>query len=221
MSAKIVTVFNQQGGVGKTITSMLLASTLALRKNKRALVVDMDEQGTAVRWAALAPDETPFPAAVVSLAQMGGKMHREVRNQIGNYDYIFIDCPPALSSPVASSSLLISDLALIPMVLAPADLWAVVGAKALVENARDQNEGLLSRVLPNMASKKRRTNIADVTLKALEPDKSIPLTENWLGNRTVFRECQAFGCAVQSMSRSGDAITEVEALADEVLALLR
>ena len=46
MAARIVTVFNQKGGCGKTMTCMQLSAAFALR-GLRTLLVDMDKQGTS------------------------------------------------------------------------------------------------------------------------------------------------------------------------------
>lgn len=143
MTAKVVTVFNQKGGCGKTTVTIELAGTIAMR-GYQTLVVDMDEQSTATRWASQATDDEPFPAATMNLAAMEGKVHREIRNHLDNYDFIFIDCPPAALSPAPSSAMLISDPAIIPIVPAPADMWASFAAKklALMRDDLDQQSWL-------------------------------------------------------------------------------
>src|SRR5260363_310118 len=84
---------NQKGGCGKTTISMQLAGALG-KDDCRVLVVDADPQGTATRWAANAEDDKPFPAAISGLGAAGGKVHREIKKYVGEYDYILIDCPP-------------------------------------------------------------------------------------------------------------------------------
>lgn len=217
MVAKVITLFNQKGGCGKTTVTIQLAGTLA-RRGFKTLVVDMDEQNTATRWASQAPDETPFPAALMNLAAMGGKVHREIKNHLDDYDFILIDCPPSAVSPAPSSAMLISDLAIIPIVPAPADMWASVAAKKLALAVQATNEQLKIRMLPNMVQK--TTNLARDTLDVLAEDADVPLMKSWIGSRSAFRECQLTGSTVHSLSKSSAAAKEVDALAGEVLMLL-
>ena len=77
MTAKVVTVFNQKGGCGKTMVSMQLAASFALR-GLRALLVDMDKQGTSTIWAGQGGAEKPFPATVISLAPLREKLIGEI-----------------------------------------------------------------------------------------------------------------------------------------------
>jgi chromosome partitioning protein len=217
MVAKVISVFNQKGGCGKTTVSMHIAGTIGLR-GKRVLVIDMDEQGTATRWASQATDEHPFPASLSNLAAMGSKIYREIRAQMNNYDLIVIDCPPAIHSPSPSSAMLVSDLAIIPVVPAPADMWAIIAAKQLADAAQVTNEGLKVRVVPNMVQK--NTTLARDTLGVLAEDAAFPLMQQWLGSRSAYRECQLLGSTVHRVSRARDAIAEVEALTNEVLSLL-
>jgi chromosome partitioning protein len=217
MVAKVVTLFNQKGGCGKTTMTMQIAGTLAMRGFK-TLVVDMDEQSTATRWASQAPDNDPFPAALMNLAAMGGRMHREIKNQLDNYEFILIDCPPAALSPAPSSAMLISDLAIIPIVPAPADMWASVAAKKLALTAQATNEDLKIRMLPNMVQK--NTTLARDTLDVLAEDNEIPMTKALIGSRAAFRECQLTGSTVHRLSRTSAAAQEVDRLTDEVMELV-
>ncbi|MCZ2112902.1 MAG: AAA family ATPase [Anaerolineae bacterium] len=217
MSAKIITVFNQKGGAGKTTVSVHLAGTLGLR-GARALIVDMDEQNTATRWVGQADEEHPFPAAIMNLAALDGGMHREVKKQIDRYDFIVIDCPPAVHSQAPMSALLISDLGIIPVVPSPADLWACVLAKELANKTRGLNDTLHVRVLAN--SVQRRTSLARDAIEILSEDEEIPLMKSMIGARSSFRECQAIGATVHRVPGAKEAIAEVEAMVDEALAII-
>lgn len=215
--AKIFTVFNQKGGCGKTTITIQVGGTLGER-GYRVMIVDMDDQNTATRWAGQAPDSRPFPASIANLSALGGKVHREIRNHVKNYDFIIIDCPPAVSSPAPSSAMLISDLALIPVVPAPADMWAAVAAKQLALTAQVTNERLQVRVLPNMVQ--RNTNIAKDTIDVLGEDEDIPLTRTTIGSRSAFRESQLTGSTVHYLSKTSSASNEINELVDEILEIL-
>lgn len=218
MTAKIIAVCNQKGGSGKTTLSMQLAGTLARRKNK-VLVVDADPQGTATRWAASADDENPFPASVVGLSAASEKVHREVKKFIGDYDFIVIDCPPAADSPVPQSALLIADLALVPIIPSPLDLWASVGIRQVIENVNDINENLTARLVVNQCQPK--TNLAKDTLEVL-PEFGIQVCKNYLRQRTAYRQSAVFGQTVHDFgSKAKDAVQEIEALTKEILSILK
>jgi chromosome partitioning protein len=218
MTAKFITVANQKGGSGKTTVAMQLGGTLG-RRGKRVLIIDADPQGTAVRWAASAEDGKPFPAKVVGLSAAGGKVHREARKFIEEYDYIVIDCPPAVDSPVPQSALLISDLVLIPVIPSPADLWAATGIQQLINNMQEVNEALKACLVANMCQP--NTNLAKDVLEVLG-EFGIPLTKTYLGLRMVYRRSAVFGGTVHEEGSSArSAIEEVDALTDEVLGLLK
>lgn len=216
MTAKVITICNQKGGPGKTTLTIQLAGAMA-RRGLKILVVDADPQGSATRWAASAEEE-PFPAPVVGLSAANTKVHREVQKLMGDYEVILIDCPPAVDSPIPQSALLISDLALTPIVPSPLDMWASVGIRQVIENARHINEGLQARLVLNQYQP--NTTLAKEALQVL-PDFGIELCKNSLGDRQAYRHSAVFGSTVHHFGNTAkDAIEELEALTTEILSLL-
>ncbi len=141
--ARIISVVNHKGGVGKTTTTLNLGKALALA-GYRVLLVDMDSQGNLTQSLGLdelekqvvhallkneplpivtidtnldlAPSDLELAYADLELVQAVGGVN-QLKNALapvrGNYDFIFIDCPPALniftnSSLVASHSCLVT-----------------------------------------------------------------------------------------------------------------
>lgn len=217
MKAKVIAVVNQKGGAGKTTVAMQVAGGLG-RRGHKVLVVDADPQGTSTRWAASADDSKPFPATVVGLSAAQGKLHREVKKLMDDYQYIVIDGPPASDSPVAQSALLIADLALVPIIPSPLDMWASIGIKKGIEDAADLNENLRSRLVVNQCQP--NTNLAKDVLDLL-PKFGIKMATSQFHQRTVYRQCAVFGQTVHDFgAKAAPAISEVEMLIEEILELL-
>jgi chromosome partitioning protein len=215
MTAKVICAVNQKGGVGKSTLTMQLAGTLA--RSHAVLVVDGDPQGTVTKWAATAKT-TPFPAAMAGLANAREMLHREVEKHLEGHDLILIDCPPAIDSVIPQSALLISDLALVPIVPSPPDLWAGVAVKHLIELSQKQNPDLDARLVINMLLP--RTRLSQSVLEIL-PNYGIPMLETKLQLLTAYRESSAYGSTVHEMGRRGaTAAAEMQALANEVTDLL-
>jgi chromosome partitioning protein len=213
MGTKIIAVVNQKGGAGKTTLSMQLAGSFSLRKHK-VLVVDADPQGTATRWAASADDQQLFPASVVGLSAANSKVHREVKKFLNDYQLIIIDCPPAADSPVPQSALLVADLALVPIIPSPLDMWATVGIKEVIRNVSDVNEDLKARLVLNQCQP--NTTLAKEALEVL-PEFGIELCKTYLQNRQAYRQSAVFGQTVHQFgSKAREAVEEIESLADEI-----
>lgn len=217
MTAKIIAFSNHKGGAGKTLGSMSLAGFLA--KTHSVLVVDADELQTATKWAAQADDAKPFPASVVGLAAAGGKIHRELQKFSQQYDFIIVDCPPSVISPVPQSVLLVADLVVIPTRPSLADIWGVKDTLGLVERVKMLNETLKVAFLVNALTP--RTQLGKDSLEVLGS------MEGHLF-KTVFRQRQAYaqslvlGGTVFDVAGTGakEAQQEVTALGQELLTLL-
>ncbi len=217
MLTRIISVANQKGGPGKSTVTMHLAGSLS-RRGYKVLVADADPQGTASRWAASAHDEKPFPAPVVGLSKADSKIHREIQKFVGEYDFILVDCPAAADSPIPQSAFLVSDLALIPLIPSPPDLWASVAILQVVDNAATVNKNLTARLLMSQVQPKTRL-ATDVAM--ILSDFGIPVCDAVICQRQVYRQCAADGLTVHDLGwRARDAVHEVEALTDEVLQIV-
>jgi len=213
----VITVFNQKGGCGKTMTTMQLAGAYGLL-GLRVFVVDMDPQNTSALWSLTAPANTPFPADVMSMAALGDQFLDKVEQFTDKYDLILIDCPPALDSTVPWVSLLAADLALIPVIPDMGNVWASCQAEELVERARARREkdgttGELKAVY--MLTMLRRGNVFETCEKSLRKQTQLPILESKVSMRNAFPESQVFGCVVKSFGKSA-ASKEIDDVAVEL-----
>src|SRR5262249_22946686 len=121
---KVISVLNQKGGAGKTTLSIHIATALA-RRGEKVILIDADQQGSALDWSVARDGEPPFPVAGLPKASI----HKDLPRLVSGYDTVLIDGPPRVYD-VARSAIMASDLVLIPVQPSPYDVWA---AKEIVD----------------------------------------------------------------------------------------
>jgi chromosome partitioning protein len=143
----ILAVGNTKGGVGKTTLAVNLAVALALA-GRDLLLVDGDEQGTALTFTQLAPS-----------AWRGGLYRRRPYRRgasqpgppaRGKYDDIIIDVGGRDTGSLRAA-LTVADTLLVPVQPRSFDVWALDQVAALVAEAREINEGLRAVAVLNGA----------------------------------------------------------------------
>jgi chromosome partitioning protein len=205
----VLALVGNKGGVGKTTLCVNLAATLGTRAP--TLVLDADPQESALQWSALAVGTEPAPM----VAGAAGTVADAVAAARDAYRYILIDCPPSVHAEQTLQALECADVALIPVLPSPLDIWASVHAEARIEAARDRNPGLRAFLVINQLEP--RTRLSNLMCRALA-ELSLPVARTAIRRRMIYRDAVLAGKTVGTVGRKGAAAAgEIEALANEVL----
>lgn len=219
MPAKIIVLANQKGGAGKTNVAVHLAGT-CVRHGYKTLLIDADPQGTATKWVSQAEEGAAHKIRVMGLAMAGQKIGQEVKQYVDDYDLIIADCPPAVDSPIPQVMLMIADLALVPIIPNPGDLWAATDLLEMAERIQGPNPGLQIRIVAsNVRANLGMTKVALANMAGMR--SSAPLLKAALHQRAAYVEAMLAGDSVHYFGSSAKAaITELEALYAEVMSVL-
>jgi chromosome partitioning protein len=221
-SCKIIAVVNQKGGCTKTATSMQLGGAFA-EAGILTAIVDMDPQATATLWSMQSrPGKAQFPAKVVSLGALKERFLDKLGPLTESYELLIIDCPPAVESNVPWASLLVADLAIIPVVPVMDNVWASKIAEDLVIKARDEraekgSAGALDAVF--LLQQQRRGTVFEVCEEVLRDGARLPILTTKIALRNIYPESQLYGTHVTAMGNTA-AASEVTSFRDEVAKIL-
>ncbi|MFV0662569.1 ParA family partition ATPase [Denitromonas sp.] len=189
--APIVTLISQKGGAGKTTVTMQLAAGLA-RRGRRVEVVDLDMQESASRWAAAAAPGHPFPARVHHFTQAPLELPDKLAKWRKRADVIVLDCPPSIDHPRTLAALNHTDLAIIPVVPSPTDLWSTRAVERLIVGLQATRPGLQGVLVPNRVM---RTSLASDVMAVMQ-EFDLPVLSTVLTQRNAYAQSAAIGGSV-------------------------
>jgi cellulose biosynthesis protein BcsQ len=121
MNAKIISIAHRKGGMGKTSTTLHLATALATKENKKVIVLDTDSQQSAFRYREFEQNkiysgqEPPYAIERVQPKYL----FDELKHLRDKYDVIFIDVPrltEGSEDSQLSTAITYCDYLLIPIV---------------------------------------------------------------------------------------------------------
>ena len=136
--AKIISIVNQKGGVGKTTTCVNLAAALC-EQGKRVLLCDFDPQANST--SGMGVDKT-VSKELIGMDRREYLLKDALQQIQDNYDFIFIDCPPSLEL-LTLNALCAADSILVPV---QGEYFALEGLSDLMNTVRIVRRSLNPRL---------------------------------------------------------------------------
>ena len=216
---QVLAVLNLKGGAGKTTIAINLAAALAERRH-RTMVLDIDPQASASRWASQARDRGGhyFELARDIHHETGGASAIKATVDRMGADIIVLDCPPELEDRSLVAALL-ADYVLIPVSPSPLDIWAGEAAVKTAQEARAERGGILPRVSLVPSRLVTRT-VMSRELPASLAQLGEPVAPG-ISQRVALAECAVAGETIDRYAPGSSAHKEFQALAAYVLKRLK
>ena len=194
-----VALISQKGGSGKSTLSIHLA-TEAARSGKRALLIDLDPQGNAVRWAGRRGNDLPPDVSAESPAALEAVIEDAERE---GYDLLVFDTAPN-ADRTALRAAKAADLVFIPCRPSQFDIEAIGATLDLCEMAKRQ-----AVVVLNAAP--IRSRVVEEAREAIAGRKATvcPVV---IRERVALRHCMPDGMVAAEFDPASAAAKEITAL---------
>lgn len=204
----VIALVGNKGGAGKTTLCINLASGLSRRYS--TILLDADPQRSSLQWRDIA-DRDDLVTVIDAVDDVMGAVSQH-RNQ---YECVVIDCPPSVQSVQTRQALTCGDIAVIPVLPSPLDLWASVHVERELDWARSVNPGIKALLVVNQLEP--RTRLSRLMRNALA-EIELPVARTAIVRRMAYRNAMLQGCSVLDAGSAADsAAREIQQLTDEVV----
>jgi chromosome partitioning protein len=200
-----IAVWNSKGGSGKTTMAVCIAGELA-RRGRSVLVLDLDEQGSALRWS-----ESRESGGVSVVGAREG-FAAGIDRLTANFDAVVMDTP-GRETRAGLEAIMVADLALIPLSATPADVLATAEALETVKRAQTYRPQLAARLV--LTRLDRRTSYSRQAADVLR-QTGVEVASASLASRLAFASVVATGDAPTVTEPESKAAAELRELIDEL-----
>ena len=193
---RVITFVTQKGGSGKT-TLALSCAAAAEEQGSRALVLDMDPQGTAEAWYQAREATTPKLAAITA-----ADLPNAIAGGQPRFDVVLIDTP-GRDEPSTAAAIRHADLCLIPCRPTPADMKATPPTVATIKRLGKRSAFVLNQTPP----RGYRIREAAQGLSMLGMVAPVHIV-----SRNAYQDAQGMGLGVIEFEPDGKAAAEIREL---------
>lgn len=233
----IIAFINQKGGVGKSILSFNIGAMLSFNK-KKVLFIDLDAQSTLTDMAIpstvpyqatlfdVLKSKMDIKKAIVhtknydilpgdiQIASLEHKLDKNVLKKIleavsNNYDYIILDCPPALGM-MNITALYAADT--IISVVKP-DIVSTRGLSLLNQTIKNEVPGKTINAVVINQYKKRK--ISDLTIEIIKQD--YPVLNTVIRDTSALAEAASISKSIVEYAKNSNGYKDIEEATNELL----
>lgn len=208
----IITVSNQKGGVGKSTVAVNLASCLA-GEGKDVLLVDGDEQGSALAWKAERPHTMP---QVQTVGLPVDNLHTEVQSLADRYDVVVIDGGGRITK-TARAAVVVANVVIVPTLPSRPDIASTEDFFEHVIEVAQTFTDVHALVLLNQVQEGTVLSRRSHEYMRASP---YPTFTVQLHQYVAYREAFALGLSVLEYDAASKAAREMHALYREVMEML-
>ncbi|MGV6857828.1 MAG: ParA family partition ATPase [bacterium] len=204
----VIALVGNKGGAGKTTLCVNLAS--GLHRHFSCLLLDADTQRSSLQWREISDRED-----LVDVQDAVEDVKGLVEQYRESYQCLVIDCPPSIHSEQTKQALACCDVALIPVLPSPLDLWASVHIEEELVVAQKINPDIRPLMVVNQLEP--RTRLSRLMHGALA-ELDFPVAKAALRRRMVYRNAMLQGRSVFDAGAAGrSAVEEIGQLIEELV----
>lgn len=233
----IIAFINQKGGVGKSILSFNIGTMLSFNK-KKVLFIDLDAQSTLtdmaipstvpyqatlfdvlkskkdIKKAIVHTENYDILPGDIQIASLEHKLNKNVLKKIleavsNNYDYIILDCPPALGM-MNITALYAADT--IISVVKP-DIVSTRGLSLLNQTIKNEVPGKTINAVVINQYKKRK--ISDLTIEIIKQD--YPVLSTVIRDTSALAEAASISKSIVEYAKNSNGYKDIEDATNELL----
>ncbi|MEY0878592.1 ParA family partition ATPase [Providencia manganoxydans] len=205
--SKVISLLNGKGGVGKTTSSINIATAIA-KKGHKVVVVDTDPQMSINNW--FEDNKCVFDVVYAS----SEKEIYSIKKSLKRYDVIVIDGAAAISA-ISSAAVMVSDLVIIPVTPSPLDFAASAAILAVIE-ARNALQPVKARFL---ITKKVNTTKMLQVLKDSIASTEVEILKTGITQRQSYIKTMLNGGTVYDTT-DGQAKGEIDLITNEIMEII-